>query len=161
MARAITLIDKEMMKEIFNERLRDKKTGMITVYEEFQEEIMQYAQRNRAVNAMLGPGSSPTPPPARAPPPVGAGRGLGELCEGGETVAEAQSANSQQAEGVEEAAKEPLLHRRKTTPALRAKVWMACRNMPRASCHTSCGRTLPMPHAGCHQCARMGGICAS
>ena len=82
-ARSITLIDKEMMKEIFNERLRDKKTGMITVYEEFQEEIMQYEQRNRAVNAMLGPGSSPTPPPARAPPPAGAGRGLGSCARAG------------------------------------------------------------------------------
>ena len=48
-ARAITLIKKEMMEEIFNERLRDKK-GMITVYEEFQEEIMKYEQRKRAVS---------------------------------------------------------------------------------------------------------------
>ena len=70
-ARSITLINKEMMKEIFNGRIRDKSTGMITVHEEFQEEIMQYEQRNRAVNAMLGPGSSPTPPPARTPPPEG------------------------------------------------------------------------------------------
>ena len=76
MARAITLIEKEMMEEIFNERLRDKK-GMITVYEEFQDEIMKYEQRKRAVSAMLGPASTPTPPPARAPAPAGAGRGLG------------------------------------------------------------------------------------
>ena len=76
-ARAITLVDKEMMEEIFNERLRDKRTGMITVHAEFQEEIMKYEQRKRAVSAMLGPASTPTPPPARTPPPAGAGRGLG------------------------------------------------------------------------------------
>ena len=77
MARAITLIDKGMMEEIFNERLRDKRTGMITVYAEFQEEIMKYEQRKRAVSAMLGPASTPTPPAARTLPPAGAGRGLG------------------------------------------------------------------------------------
>ena len=69
-ARSITLIEKEMMKEIFKERTRNDKTGMITVHQEFQEEIMKYEQRNRAANAMLGPGSSPTPPPARTPPPA-------------------------------------------------------------------------------------------
>ena len=76
-ARAITLIDKGMMEEIFNERLRVKKTGTITVYAEFQEEIMKYEQRKRAVSAMLGPASTPTPPAARTLPPAGAGRGLG------------------------------------------------------------------------------------
>ena len=82
-ARAITLIEKEMMEKIFNERLRDKKTGTITVYAEFQEEIMKYEQRKRAVSAMLGPASAPTPPPARAPAAAGGGRGLGGRVGGG------------------------------------------------------------------------------
>ena len=54
----------------------------------------------------------------------------------GEGEVEAQFGNSWHAEGVEEAAREPLPQRRKTVPALRVKVRMACRNMPRASCHT-------------------------
>ena len=84
-AHSITLIEKEMMKEIFKERIRNDKTGMITVYEESKAEITKYEQSSRAVNAILGPGSSPTPTrqPAHTPPPAGAGRGLGSWARAG------------------------------------------------------------------------------
>ena len=80
-ARSITLLDKGMMKKIFEDRIRDDKRGMLTTYQEFQEEILTYEQRNRAVNAMPGAASLPAPAPAPAlggpptSPPGGGGRG--------------------------------------------------------------------------------------
>ena len=80
-ARSITLLDKGMMKKIFEDRIRDDKRGMLTTYQEFQEEILIYEQRNRAVNAMPGAASLPAPAPAPAlggpptSPPGGGGRG--------------------------------------------------------------------------------------
>ena len=98
-AHSITLIEKEMIKEIFKERIRNDKTGMITVYKEFKEEITKYEQRNRAVDAMLGPGAAATPPPAHTPPPAGAGSWAqvgvwGELGEGEVEGESTQFANS-------------------------------------------------------------------
>ena len=87
------------MKEIVKERIRNDKTGMITVYKEFKEEITKHEQRNRAVDAMLGPGAAATPPPAHTPPPAGAGSWAqvgvwGELGEGEVEGESTQFANS-------------------------------------------------------------------
>ena len=58
-AHSITLIDKEMMEEIFKERIRDGKLNQMTTFAEFKDEILKYEQRSRAVNAMLGTAARP------------------------------------------------------------------------------------------------------
>ena len=77
-AHSITLINKEMMSEIFKERIRDGKTSQITAYTEFKDEIMKYEQRSRAVSAMLGAVDPPARPAQQPPgnPPATGGRGL-------------------------------------------------------------------------------------
>ena len=85
-AHSITLIDKEMMAEIFKERIRDGKLNQMTTFTEFSGEILKYEQRSRAVNAMLGTVAKPPARPAQQPlanPPATGGRGLAGTGRGG------------------------------------------------------------------------------
>ena len=65
-AHSITLINKEMMAEIFKERIRDGKHNQMTTFTEFSGEILKYEQRSRAVNAMLGTVAAASAPRAAA-----------------------------------------------------------------------------------------------
>ena len=84
-AHSITLMNKEMMSEIFKERIRDNKVNQMTTFTEFQGEIMKYEQRSRAVNAMLGTVEPPARPAQQPPanPPATGGRGLAGTGRGG------------------------------------------------------------------------------
>ena len=85
-AHSITLIDKEMMAKIFEERIRDGKLNQMTTFKEFKDEILKYEQRSRAVNAMLGTAAKPPARPAQQPlanPPATGGRGLAGTGRGG------------------------------------------------------------------------------
>ena len=175
-ARSITLIEKEMMKEIFKERIRNDKTGMITVYQEFKEEIMKYEQRNRTVNAMLGPGSSPTPPPARTPPPAGAGRGLAgarrgrgrgavrQLVTGGGRGGGGQGATppaaqddartpGQGADGLPKHVKDIMPH-----PLLKSPPYDSCR-MPPMCANGKCPCVLKYYMMNCQRCGKLLPTC--
>ena len=85
-AHSISLMNKDMMEEIFKDRIKDGKEGAPTEYSEFKGLILTYEQRKRAVNAMLGTVSAPVRTPAQPPgtlPPAGGGRGLAGAMRGG------------------------------------------------------------------------------
>ena len=84
----------------------------------------------------------------------------GERGEGDGEGEEAQFAKSLATEAEEVVARQPRL-RLKTVLAHRAKVQMANPNMSKMSCPIHSGNRLPMAHAGCHRCVRMGSIRAS
>ena len=77
-AHAASLMENQMMKGILYERSRNGNDSMTKAYNEFTEAVTKYEQRSRAVDAILGTSSLPSPAPAHTPPPVlGADRGLG------------------------------------------------------------------------------------
>ena len=158
---SIKLNENKMMKEIFLERARNGKTNMISAYDKFQDEVTKYEQRSRAVDAMLETDPPPRPQPAHTLPPApGAGRGLGGAGRGrgrgrGDVTRQIVSGRGRGGGG-QPATAPPQDGARTPGQGADGKPKRVKDAMPHPL-----WKSLPMTHAECHRCVRMGSTRAS